>query len=138
MRELENDLHRHIEYKHQYYKQLHEFNSKEPREPKEQLPRARENQQEIQGTIQEDLQEIKRQIRKNLTESLAKKTLIPILTSIGGAVIMGVLILLYHNITVPPTKEQLGYSLKMRKIKEELEQENKVLKEFYLQHKNEN
>ncbi|GAA8226701.1 molybdopterin-guanine dinucleotide biosynthesis protein MobB [Helicobacter pylori] len=89
-------------------------------------------------TIQEDLQEIKRQIRKNLTESLAKKTLIPILTSIGGAVIMGVLILLYHNITVPPTKEQLGYSLKMRKIKEELEQENKVLKEFYLQHKNEN
>ncbi|WP_121280618.1 relaxase/mobilization nuclease domain-containing protein [Helicobacter pylori] len=49
LRELENDLHRHIEYKHQYYKQLHEFNSKEPREPKEQLPRARENQQEIQG-----------------------------------------------------------------------------------------
>ncbi len=54
---------------------------------------------------------------------------------------MRVLILLYHNITTPPTKEQLGYSLKMRKIKqkiEELEQENKVLKEFYLQHKNEN
>nr|WP_172686372.1 relaxase/mobilization nuclease domain-containing protein [Helicobacter pylori]AJS10381.1 MobA [Helicobacter pylori] len=49
LRELENKLHRHIEYKQQYYKQLHEFNSKEPREPKEQLPRARENQQEIQG-----------------------------------------------------------------------------------------
>ncbi|MGT0063895.1 relaxase/mobilization nuclease domain-containing protein [Helicobacter pylori] len=49
LRELENELHRHIEYKQQYYKQLHEFNSKEPREPKEQLPRARENQQEIQG-----------------------------------------------------------------------------------------
>ncbi|GAA8064158.1 hypothetical protein JP0575_15160 [Helicobacter pylori] len=42
LRELENKLHRHIEYKQQYYKQLHEFNSKEPREPKEQLPRARE------------------------------------------------------------------------------------------------
>ncbi|WP_367708396.1 relaxase/mobilization nuclease domain-containing protein, partial [Helicobacter pylori] len=49
LRELENELHRHIEYKQQYYKQLHEFNSKEPREPKEQLPRDRENQQEIQG-----------------------------------------------------------------------------------------
>ncbi|MCH4603457.1 relaxase/mobilization nuclease domain-containing protein [Helicobacter pylori] len=49
LRELENKLHRHIEYKQRYYKQLHEFNSKEPREPKEQLPRARENQQEIQG-----------------------------------------------------------------------------------------
>ncbi|OJZ93092.1 relaxase/mobilization nuclease domain-containing protein [Helicobacter pylori] len=49
LRELENELHRHIKYKQQYYKQLHEFNSKEPREPKEQLPRARENQQEIQG-----------------------------------------------------------------------------------------
>ncbi|MFP6336215.1 relaxase/mobilization nuclease domain-containing protein [Helicobacter pylori] len=49
LRDLEQQLHRHIEYKQQYYKQLHEFNSKEPREPKEQLPRARENQQEIQG-----------------------------------------------------------------------------------------
>ncbi|GAA8600997.1 hypothetical protein KYTH63_03280 [Helicobacter pylori] len=49
LRELENKLHRHIEYKQQYHKQLLEFNSKEPREPKEQLPRVRENQQEIQG-----------------------------------------------------------------------------------------
>ncbi|WP_441745715.1 relaxase/mobilization nuclease domain-containing protein [Helicobacter pylori] len=49
LRELENELHRHIEYKQQYYKQLHEFNSKEPREPKEQLLIDRENQQEIQG-----------------------------------------------------------------------------------------
>ncbi|MFA8027241.1 relaxase/mobilization nuclease domain-containing protein, partial [Helicobacter pylori] len=40
LRELENKLHRHIEYKQQYYKQLLEFNSKEPREPKEQLPRV--------------------------------------------------------------------------------------------------
>ncbi len=92
-------------------------------------------------TIQEDLQEIKRQIRKNLTESLTKKTLIPILTFIGGVVIMGALILLYHNITTPPTKDQLEHSFKMRKLKqkiEELEQENKVFKEFYLQHRNEN
>ncbi len=49
LRELENKLHRHIEYKQQYYKQLHEFNSKEPRELKEQLPRVRDSQQEIQG-----------------------------------------------------------------------------------------
>ncbi|MGL2488374.1 relaxase/mobilization nuclease domain-containing protein [Helicobacter pylori] len=48
LRELENKLHRHIEYKQQYYKQLHEFNSKEPREPKEQLPRARDSQQRTQ------------------------------------------------------------------------------------------
>ncbi len=48
LRELENELHRHIEYKQQYYKQLHEFNSKEPREPKEQLPRDRESQQRTQ------------------------------------------------------------------------------------------
>ncbi|MCQ2767268.1 relaxase/mobilization nuclease domain-containing protein [Helicobacter pylori] len=48
LRELENELYRHIEYKQQYYKQLHEFNSKEPREPKEQLLRARESQQRTQ------------------------------------------------------------------------------------------
>ncbi|WP_187890404.1 relaxase/mobilization nuclease domain-containing protein, partial [Helicobacter pylori] len=49
LRELESKLHRHIEYKQRYYEKLHQSHSKEPREPKEQLPRARENQQEIQG-----------------------------------------------------------------------------------------
>ncbi|WP_240659373.1 molybdopterin-guanine dinucleotide biosynthesis protein MobA, partial [Helicobacter pylori] len=49
LRELENKLHRHIEHKQRYYKKLHQSTSKEPREPKEQLPRVRENQQEIQG-----------------------------------------------------------------------------------------
>ncbi|WP_208387187.1 relaxase/mobilization nuclease domain-containing protein, partial [Helicobacter pylori] len=49
LRELENKLHRHIEYKQRYYEKLHQSTSKEPREPKEQLPRVRENQQEIQG-----------------------------------------------------------------------------------------
>ncbi|MGQ2897616.1 molybdopterin-guanine dinucleotide biosynthesis protein MobA [Helicobacter pylori] len=48
LRELENKLHERIEHKQQYYKQLHEFNSKEPREPKEQLPRDRESQQRTQ------------------------------------------------------------------------------------------
>ncbi len=48
LRELENKLHRHIEYKQQYYKQLHEFNSKEPRDLKEQLSGARESQQRTQ------------------------------------------------------------------------------------------
>ncbi len=48
LRDLEQQLHRHIEYKQQYYKQLHEFNSKEPREPKEQLPRVRDSQQRTQ------------------------------------------------------------------------------------------
>ncbi|WP_121300229.1 relaxase/mobilization nuclease domain-containing protein [Helicobacter pylori] len=49
LRELENELHRHIEYKQRYYKKLHQSTSKDPREPKEQLPGARESQQEIQG-----------------------------------------------------------------------------------------
>ncbi len=48
LRDLEQQLHRHIKYKQQYYKQLHEFNSKEPREPKEQLPKIRDSQQRTQ------------------------------------------------------------------------------------------
>ncbi len=48
LRDLEQQLHRHIEYKQQYYKKLHEFNSEEPREPKEQLHGARESQQRTQ------------------------------------------------------------------------------------------
>ncbi|MFP6279675.1 relaxase/mobilization nuclease domain-containing protein [Helicobacter pylori] len=49
LRELENKLHRHIEYKQRYYEKLHQSTSKDPREPKEQLPRVRDSQQEIQG-----------------------------------------------------------------------------------------
>ncbi len=49
LRDLEQQLHRHIEYKQRYYKKLHQSISKDPREPKEQPPRARESQQEIQG-----------------------------------------------------------------------------------------
>ncbi|MGL2743799.1 relaxase/mobilization nuclease domain-containing protein [Helicobacter pylori] len=48
LRDLEQQLHRHIEYKQQYYKKLYEFNSEEPREPKEQLPKIRESQQRTQ------------------------------------------------------------------------------------------
>ncbi|MFP6082390.1 relaxase/mobilization nuclease domain-containing protein [Helicobacter pylori] len=49
LRELENKLHKHIEYKQRYYEKLHQSTSKDPREPKEQLPGSREIQQEIQG-----------------------------------------------------------------------------------------
>ncbi len=49
LRELENELHRHIEYKQRYYEKLHQSTSKDPRDLKEQPPRSRENQQEIQG-----------------------------------------------------------------------------------------
>ncbi|MCQ2916537.1 relaxase/mobilization nuclease domain-containing protein [Helicobacter pylori] len=49
LRELENKLHRHIEYKQRYYEKLYQSTSKDPREPKEQLLGARESQQEIQG-----------------------------------------------------------------------------------------
>ncbi len=48
LRDLEQQLHRHIEYKQRYYEKLHQSTSKDPREPKEQLLRARDNQQEIQ------------------------------------------------------------------------------------------
>ncbi|PDW66170.1 molybdopterin-guanine dinucleotide biosynthesis protein MobA [Helicobacter pylori] len=48
LRELENKLHRHIEHKQRYYKKLHQSTSKDPREPKEQLPRVRDNQQSTQ------------------------------------------------------------------------------------------
>lgn len=48
LRELENELHRHIEYKQRYYEKLHQSTSKDPREPKEQLPGSRESQQRTQ------------------------------------------------------------------------------------------
>ncbi len=49
LRELENKLHRHIEYKQRYYERLHQTDPSNPRDLKEQLLRARESQQEIQG-----------------------------------------------------------------------------------------
>ncbi len=48
LRDLEQQLHRHIEYKQRYYERLHQSTSKDPREPKEQLPRARDSQQRTQ------------------------------------------------------------------------------------------
>ncbi|WP_208357814.1 relaxase/mobilization nuclease domain-containing protein [Helicobacter pylori] len=48
LRDLEQQLHRHIEYKQRYYEKLHQSTSKEPREPKEQLPRVRDSQQRTQ------------------------------------------------------------------------------------------
>ncbi|GAA7673608.1 hypothetical protein ckin79_14600 [Helicobacter pylori] len=48
IRDLEQQLHRHIKYKQRYYEKLHQSTSKDPREPKEQLPGARESQQRIQ------------------------------------------------------------------------------------------
>ncbi len=49
LRDLKQQLHRHIEYKQRYYEKLHQSTSKDPRDLKEQPPRARESQQEIQG-----------------------------------------------------------------------------------------
>ncbi|GAA7848426.1 hypothetical protein HpCOL22_15170 [Helicobacter pylori] len=45
LRDLEQQLHRHIEHKQRYYKKLHQSTSKDPREPKEQLPKIRDSQQ---------------------------------------------------------------------------------------------
>ncbi|MBH0296911.1 relaxase/mobilization nuclease domain-containing protein [Helicobacter pylori] len=48
LRELENELHRRIEHKQCYYEKLHQSTSNNKREPKEQLPRVRDNQQSTQ------------------------------------------------------------------------------------------
>ncbi len=48
LRELENKLHRHIEYKQRYYERLHQADPSNPRKLKEQPPRARESQQRTQ------------------------------------------------------------------------------------------
>ncbi|MGN8411926.1 molybdopterin-guanine dinucleotide biosynthesis protein MobB [Helicobacter pylori] len=85
-------------------------------------------------TIQEDLQEIKRQIRKNLTESLAKKTLIPILTFIGGVVIMGaILVGAYFLIILPYKNKELELLRKENlQLKQRIDQlDNANLQRFY-------
>ncbi|WP_187916154.1 relaxase/mobilization nuclease domain-containing protein [Helicobacter pylori] len=48
IRDLEQQLHRHIEYKQRYYERLHQSTSNNKREPKEQLPRVRDSQQRTQ------------------------------------------------------------------------------------------
>ncbi len=48
LRELENKLHRHIEYKQRYYERLHQADPSNPRDLKEQPPGARESQQRTQ------------------------------------------------------------------------------------------
>ncbi|NHB15099.1 relaxase/mobilization nuclease domain-containing protein [Helicobacter pylori] len=48
LRELENKLHRHIEYKQRYYEKLYQSTSKDPRDLKEQPPKIRDSQQRTQ------------------------------------------------------------------------------------------
>ncbi|MDU9787718.1 molybdopterin-guanine dinucleotide biosynthesis protein MobA, partial [Helicobacter pylori] len=48
LRDLEQQLHRHIEYKQRYYERLHQADPSNPRDLKEQLPGARESQQRTQ------------------------------------------------------------------------------------------
>ncbi|WP_080251498.1 relaxase/mobilization nuclease domain-containing protein [Helicobacter pylori] len=48
LRELENKLHRHIEYKQRYYERLHQADPSNPRDLKEQPPRVRDSQQRTQ------------------------------------------------------------------------------------------
>ncbi len=48
LRELENKLHERIEHKQRYYERLFQTDSSNPRDFKEQLPRARESQQRTQ------------------------------------------------------------------------------------------
>ncbi|NHB51958.1 molybdopterin-guanine dinucleotide biosynthesis protein MobA [Helicobacter pylori] len=65
LRELENKLHRHIEYKQRYYEKLHQSTSNNKREPKEQLPRVRDNQQ---STQQDYINEVNRARETNPQE----------------------------------------------------------------------
>ncbi len=48
LRELENELYRHIEHKQRYYERLFQTDSSNPRDFKEQLPRVRDSQQRTQ------------------------------------------------------------------------------------------
>nr|WP_172694522.1 relaxase/mobilization nuclease domain-containing protein [Helicobacter pylori]QGM49658.1 MobA [Helicobacter pylori] len=48
LRDLEQQLHRHIEYKQRYYERLHQADPSNPRDFKEQLPRVRDSQQRTQ------------------------------------------------------------------------------------------
>ncbi|MFP6228773.1 relaxase/mobilization nuclease domain-containing protein [Helicobacter pylori] len=48
LRDLEQQLHRHIEHKQRYYEKLYQSTSKDSREPKEQLPKIRDSQQRTQ------------------------------------------------------------------------------------------
>ncbi|RKV03561.1 molybdopterin-guanine dinucleotide biosynthesis protein MobA [Helicobacter pylori] len=48
LRDLEQQLHRHIEHKQRYYERLHQADPSNPREPKEQLPKIRDSQQRTQ------------------------------------------------------------------------------------------
>ncbi|WP_341847900.1 relaxase/mobilization nuclease domain-containing protein [Helicobacter pylori] len=48
LRELENKLHERVEHKQRYYERLHQTNSSNPRDFKEQLSRSRESQQRTQ------------------------------------------------------------------------------------------
>ncbi|MFS7885877.1 relaxase/mobilization nuclease domain-containing protein (plasmid) [Helicobacter pylori] len=48
LRELENKLHERVEHKQRYYERLHQTDPRNPRDLKEQPPRARESQQRTQ------------------------------------------------------------------------------------------
>ncbi len=48
LRDLEQQLHRHIKHKQRYYERLHQADPSNQREPKEQLPRVRYSQQRTQ------------------------------------------------------------------------------------------
>ncbi len=122
LRELENKLHRHIEYKQQYYKQLHEFNSKNHENLKNSYLELERTNKKYKETIQEDLQELEKQIHKNL----AKKSLLMPLTFIMGLVIMGVILVgAYFLIILPSKNKELELSQKeVFQLKREIDQLN--------------
>ncbi|OOQ39456.1 molybdopterin-guanine dinucleotide biosynthesis protein MobA, partial [Helicobacter pylori] len=75
LRELENKLHERVEHKQRYYERLHQADPSNPRDFKEQPPRARENQQRTQQDYTSEVDRFRETIlpkpsQKILTDAL--------------------------------------------------------------------
>ncbi len=102
LRDLEQQLHRHIEYKQRYYEKLYQSTSKDPREPKEQLPKIRDSQQRTQ---QKHANETTRARETNPQEP-SQEILNTNLTFIGGVVIMGAILVGAYFLIILPSKDK--------------------------------
>ncbi len=75
LRELENKLHKHIEYKQRYYERLHQLNSNSPREFKRELPRNRESQQGTQQDFKSEITRIRESISQEFNREFSQEKL---------------------------------------------------------------
>ncbi len=129
LRDLEQQLHRHIEHKQRYYERLHQADPSNPRDLKEQPPRTRESQQRTQQDYTSEV-DLEKQCYKNL----AKKSLLMPLTFIMGLVIMGaILVGAYFLIILPYKNKELELLRKENlQLKQRIDQlDNANLQRFY-------